>query len=104
MGPNCLQRLSADNKSLPLAREQLKCLNKSTNKFGVYLLGISFDVQKVKLKYKGLNWDFDFGSSLYLLEKHSSNCNMYDIYLFIMLFTKFLMTQILEILMVNKLL
>ena len=31
-------------------------------------------------------------------------CNMYDVYLFNMLFTKFLLTQILEILMVNKLL
>ena len=29
---------------------------------------------------------------------------MYDVYLFNMLFTKFLLTQILEILMVNKLL
>ena len=28
---------------------------------------------------------------------------MYDVYLFDMLFTKFLLTQILEILMVNKL-
>ena len=31
-------------------------------------------------------------------------CNMYDVYLFNMLFTKFLLTQILEILIVNKLL
>ena len=33
-----------------------------------------------------------------------SCCNMYDVYLFDMLFTKFLLTQILEILIVNKLL
>ena len=33
-----------------------------------------------------------------------SQCNMYDVYLFNMLFTKFRLTQILEILMVNKLL
>ena len=31
-------------------------------------------------------------------------CNMYDVYLFNMLFTKFLLTQMFEILMVNKLL
>ena len=31
-------------------------------------------------------------------------CNMYGVYLFDMLFTKLLLTQILEILMVNKLL
>ena len=30
-------------------------------------------------------------------------CSMYDVYLFDMLFTKFLLIQILEILMVNKL-
>ena len=30
-------------------------------------------------------------------------CNMYDVYLFSMLLTKFLLTQIMEILMVNKL-
>ena len=35
---------------------------------------------------------------------YRSNCNMYDVYLIDMLFTKFLLTQILEILMVNKLL
>ena len=34
----------------------------------------------------------------------SVQCNMYDVFLFNMLFTKFLLTQILETLMVNKLL
>ena len=38
---------------------------------------------------------------LMLLTQH---CNMYDLYLFKTLFTKFLLTQILEVLMANKLL
>ena len=38
--------------------------------------------------------------------QHDKNCscNMYDVYLFSMLLTKFLLTQILEILMENNLL
>ena len=43
-------------------------------------------------------------NSFYSITMIFSKCNMYDVYLFNMLFTKFLFTQILEILMVNKLL
>ena len=39
-----------------------------------------------------------------LMKKKSQNCNMYGVYLFHILFTKFLLTQILEILIINKLL
>ena len=44
-------------------------------------------------------------SVVFMRATHMSElCNMYGVYLFNMLFTKFLLTQILEILMVNKLL
>ena len=41
--------------------------------------------------------------SVYESHSYVVLCNMYGVYLFNMLFTKFLLTQILRILMVNKL-
>ena len=51
---------------------------------------------RVTLNRGGRNSRFDCTTAWY--------CNMYGVYLFHILFTKFLLTQILEILMVNKLL
>ena len=39
---------------------------------------------------------------MHFLFFEEGKCNMYDVYLFNMLFAQFLLTQILEILMVNK--
>ena len=44
------------------------------------------------------------GSQMFLPWNFTMECNMYDVYLFDMLSTKFLLTKILEILIINKLL